>query len=242
MPLAGLLIERSGWQAPFLILAIMGSLSFLLLLWMLPKDPPHPDGRPSLFKNLKAVLTSTLALTGLSLGLLFYSANETINLVFGVWLEDSFGLEIALLGAVSLVIGLAELGGESLVALFTDRLGKPRAIAIGLAGNCLALIILILLGHKITGAVLSLFLFFLSFEFTIVSALPLMSELMPARRATLMSTNMAFISLGRALGAALATPLYVSLGIWANAILAIFFNVLGLVVLVKLTRGMGKRG
>ena len=51
--------------------------------------------------------------------------------IFGVWLEDSFDLQIAALGAASAVIGLSELGGEGLVAAFVDRLGKPRAIGLG---------------------------------------------------------------------------------------------------------------
>jgi predicted MFS family arabinose efflux permease len=54
---------------------------------------------------------------------------------FGVWLEDSFGLQIAALAGASAVIGLSELSGEGLVALLTDRIGKPRALVLGLSAN-----------------------------------------------------------------------------------------------------------
>ena len=57
------------------------------------------------------------------------AGNELVNLIFGVWLEDSFGLQIAALAGASAVIGFSELGGESLAALLTDRIGKPRALA-----------------------------------------------------------------------------------------------------------------
>jgi predicted MFS family arabinose efflux permease len=54
-------------------------------------------------------------------------------------------------------------------------------------------------------------LFYLTFEFTIVSSLPLMSEILPSARATLLAANMALISLGRAAGAWLA-PRFFGLG------------------------------
>ena len=65
-------------------------------------------------------LTFTPALLGLTMGLFTSASNEVVNLVFGVWLEDSFGLRIAALGAASAVIGLSELGGETLSVGFTD--------------------------------------------------------------------------------------------------------------------------
>ena len=127
--------------------------------------------------------------------------------IFGVWLEDSFDLQIAALGAASAVIGLSELGGEGLVAAFVDRLGKPRAIGLGLAANCLAALALLFLGRTQAGALVGLFFFYITFEFTLVSIIPLMTELLPSARATLMAFNMAALSLGRALGDLLAPRL-----------------------------------
>ena len=46
VPLMGLLIARSGWAAPFPILAGLGGLAFLALAWMLPRDRP-PDPCPA---------------------------------------------------------------------------------------------------------------------------------------------------------------------------------------------------
>ncbi len=84
------------------------------------------------------MLTNIPALAAISIALWASAANELVNLIFGVWLEDSFGLKIAALAGASAVIGLSELGGEGLVALTTDRLGKPRALVLGLTGNVLA--------------------------------------------------------------------------------------------------------
>lgn len=211
VPLMGLLIATYGWAAPFPLFALLGLLAIGLLGWLLPRDPPPADGRAGLLGNMGLVWASPAALAGLSMSLLISAANEVINLVFGVWLEDSFGLKITALGAVAIVIGLSELGGESLVGGLTDRLGKVRSLTIGLLLNSLAALTLAYLGLNTLGALVGLFFFYITFEFTLVSSIPLMSEILPNARATLMGMNIAAVSIGRALGALLAPPIY-SLG------------------------------
>ena len=176
------------------------------------------------------VLRFTPALAGLTVGIFSSAANEVINLVFGVWMESAFGLQIAALGAAAAVIGFAELGGESLVGVFVDRLGKPRAIALGLLANSCSALIFPLLGQTLPGAVLGLFLFYLSFEFTLVSAIPMMTEIVPTARATMMAINVSALSLGRALGAFVAPTLY-AWGMGTSAGAAIVFNLLALIAL-----------
>ena len=235
VPLMGFLIARAGWMAPFPLLALLGALTFVGIVLMLPKDgQPRGEGRP-LWMNFRAVLTYVPALAGLAVGLFASTANEVVNLIFGVWLEDSFSLKIAALGAASAIIGASELGGEGLVAAFVDRLGKPRAVAIGLIANCLAALSLPFIGRTEIGALAGLFLFYISFEFTLVSSIPLMTEVLPGARATLMSFNVAALSLGRALGAPLA-PLLYGFGFLAVAAGAVGFNAIALLALRKLQK------
>jgi predicted MFS family arabinose efflux permease len=235
VPLMGFLIARAGWMAPFPLLALLGALTFVGIVLMLPAEgKPHADRAP-LLANFRSVLTYVPALAGLAVGLFASTANEVVNLIFGVWLEDSFGLKIAALGAASAVIGLSELGGEGLVAAFVDRLGKPRAIAIGLIANSLAALSLPFLGRTEAGALVGLFFFYISFEFTLVSIIPLMTEILPGARATLMSFNVAALSLGRALGAPLA-PLLYGFGFLAVAAGAVGFNAIALLALRKLQK------
>jgi predicted MFS family arabinose efflux permease len=241
IPLMGILIARYGWQGPFPVLTLLGVVTLAGLAWVLPRDPGSVEGQPGMWRNLHAVLTSLPALTGLGMGFLMSAANEIVNLVFGVWMEDSFGLKIAALGAASAVIGLSELGGEGLTATLVDRLGKPRAVALGLAVNCLAALALPLVGRSLPGALAGLFFFYISFEFTIVSSIPMMSEIVPSARATMMSTSGAAFSLGRALGALLATPLYL-LGFWGSCLAAVAFNLMALVALNHLRKRLEKRG
>jgi len=243
IPLVGFLIARGGWMAPFPLFALLGSVSFLVLLWMLPRDPDPEPNRPNFWANLRRVLTFTPALLGLSVNITMSSANEVINLVFGVWMEDTFGLKIAALGLAAAVIGFSELGGETLSAGLTDRLGKTTAVAIGLILNSLAALLLPILGKTIPGALVGLFLFYIAFEFSIVSAIPLMTEILPEARATLMAANVASHSVGRALGALLAAALYTvgksypwMHGILANVMAALLFNLLALIALYYLRR------
>lgn len=96
---------------------------------------------------------------------------QMLYMTYGAWLEGAFLVQVVALGAVSAAFGLAELGGEGLVAVFTDRLGKRRAVAWGLALIALACLALPLLGRSLLGAVAGLFLSFLSLEFALVSGL-----------------------------------------------------------------------
>jgi predicted MFS family arabinose efflux permease len=233
VPLMGFLIARWGWISPFSLLTILGMVSLGMLIWMLPKDPEQQGEYPSLWQNYRSVFQYRPAVMGLSITFALSAGNEVINLIFGVWMEDAFGLQILALGAASAVIGFAELGGESLVGVLTDRLGKPRAVGIGLILNSLAALSVPVLGSTMIGALVALFLFYITFEFTLVSSIPLMTEIMPESRATLMAANVAGISLGRALGALVATPLY-AWGILASAVVTVVFNIFALQALRKL--------
>ena len=227
VPAMGFLIAHLNWSAPFGALGLLAALACLLLAWAARdshRPAPHADG---LFGNVRAIFTSAPALAGLAIGLFASMANEVVNLLFGVWLEDSFQLQIAALAGASAVIGLSELGGEGLVALFADRLGKVRATGIGLAANCLAASLLPLIGRTELGALAGLFLFYITFEFTLVTSIPLMSEIMPSARATTLSFNLAAHSLGRAGGALLAPVLYAS-GLSSATDAAVVINLLGL--------------
>lgn len=230
MPFIGFLIARFGWQAPFAVLAVLAVLGLLVLAWMLPGGQSLPGEQPRLWQNFRNVFTSPAALAGIGFGAAVSASNELVNLVFGVWLEDTFQVKIAALAVASVIIGLSELGGEGLVSLFTDRIGKRRAVLIGVITNSLAAACLLALGGSLAGALFGLFLIYLTFEFTIVSSIPLMTEILPKARATLMATFIAGLSLGRAAGAMLSAPLYQA-GRNQDAPGSILFIVLGAVLI-----------
>lgn len=238
VPLMGSLIARFGWNAPFPLLAGAGLVMFFIIWRMIPgTDHAHPMApRATSLKNVRAVLTNLPALAAISIALWATAANELVNLIFGVWLEDSFGLKIAALAGASAVIGLSELSGEGLVALTTDRLGKPRALTLGLIGNILASLLLPIVGRTEIGALVGLFLFYITFEYVLVSHISLMTEVMPNARATLLSFNVMGHSLGRVIGALVATFMYQQFGFLPVTLIAVVFNVFALIGLGELTQ------
>jgi len=231
IPAMGFLIARFGWASPFTVLTVLGFGMFATIWWMLPRqDANHVPARNP-WANFGTVLKNVPALAGISIALWASAGNELVSLIFGVWLEDSFGLQIAALAGASAVIGFSELGGEGLAATLTDRIGKPRAIILGLSANSVAAVLLPFIGRTEIGALIGLFLFYITFEYMLVSHIPMISELAPGARATTMAFNVSGHSIGRAIGAFLAPFIYKQFGFMFVALLAVVFNVIGLLAL-----------
>ncbi|MGH2607398.1 MAG: MFS transporter [Anaerolineales bacterium] len=235
IPVVGWLMARGGWSRPFPWIALSAIACGLLLSRLVPRDSPRPIHRPTLMAGLRAILVHPSALAGLAVGLLVSSANETVNIVFGAWMEQSFGLSVASIGVASAVIGISELGGEGLVAAIADPLGKRRAVMLGAGLSALACLALPLLGRTLPGALIGLFLFYITFEFTLVSSIPLMTELVPAARATLLSGNIAAHSGGRVLGALIGPPLFAG-GMLLIGVAAATLNLAALAALFFIVR------
>jgi predicted MFS family arabinose efflux permease len=237
VPLAGLVLGRSGWNAPYIWLTAIGVVMTVIIWAAIPTDKPVESEPLAIFKDIRTVLRSTPAVIAMAMGTAFIIGNELVNVVFGVWMGDSFGLQIAALGAASMVIGFSELGGEGLAALLADRLGKERLIGISFVLNGLWVVTLPWLGQSQAGAFVWLFMFYLTFEVGIVSTLPVMTEVVPQARATMMALFIAALSLGRALGDVFA-PLLYTRGFIVNAVVCLALDLVALVLLtrVKLPR------
>jgi predicted MFS family arabinose efflux permease len=93
-----------------------------------------------------------------------------------------------------------------------------------------------IVGTTEAGALIGLFLFYITFEYVMVSHIPLMTEIMPSARATMLSFNLTGHSLGRMIGALLATFIYQKFGFLPVTLLAILFNLFALLALAELTQ------
>lgn len=235
VPLAGWLIASQGWVAPFPALGLLGLLGAALIWALIPADPPPSDSRPTFTAGFRRVIVHVPAVSGLAVSLLVTVANELVNIVYGAWLEESFGLQVAALGAASAVIGLAELGGEGVSAVLSDRLGKRRLVGLAIGANVLVSLGMPWLGISLLGAFVSLFLFYLTFEIVIVATIPMMTEILPSARATVMAANVAALSVGRAFGA-LAGPPLLRLGLSTNTLAAAVLDLAALGTLILFVR------
>ena len=234
IPLAGLAIARGGWRAPFLPLAGLGLAALAVLAVLLPRDRPaagtkHQSG------NWGLVLRNPVVLGALIVTGLMGAANESLNVVYGAWMEQAFHLPVAALGLSTIVIGIAELAGEGLVIGLSDRLGKRRLIGVGLAASALAYFALPLLTARLELALAGVFMVFITFELTVVAMIPMMTEFVPEARSRLLSVSVAVHAASRMTGALLGAFLF-RLGFEWNGWVAAAFNLVALIILVLLVR------
>lgn len=209
VPASGLLIEQLGWRAPWAVLAVLG----LLGLWLIHTRLP-PAGRQAasskgttlvkdVFSTWRHLLRRRQVCILLLTSLLLTLANEIPFIVYGAWLETVFGLSLSALGMASILVGLAEAAAEIGTTVITDRLGKRRSVLTGLLALAASLLLLPWLSDLgLIAALIGIVLMLISFEFGIVSLIPLATELAPGARASLLSLNLTAFSLGRVLGTA----------------------------------------
>lgn len=201
IPLAGFAIQEQSWWAPFLWLAALGVLAGVALFRLLAKV----DGRSGAVTNLReswhVIRQQPVIWAAATYILLVTAANELILIVYGDWMETSFGLSITSLGLATAVIGGAEVTGEITTAIVVDRIGKrPFVITTGIV-TAVMYFLLPNVSVVLVGALISLFVLFLFFEMTVVGGIPIMTELVPWARGIVLSVILAAGGLGRAIGA-----------------------------------------
>ncbi|NCC95010.1 MAG: MFS transporter, partial [Opitutae bacterium] len=232
IPLVGLLLQEGGWSVALLSMAAAALICIAIVVKVFEPDQwPTPAAGRHLDLTWKP-LWARPAARGL-LGFAFFAsaANDTLFIVYGVWLESSFGMGLAALGFSTVVIGAAELCGEAMTAFTADRIGLKRSATVGLFLSMAAYATLPLWGAGLTGALVGLFLVFAAFEFTIVNCLSLATEIVPGRRATMMSGFYVVAGFGRVCGALIGVPLWQAGGIAAVGASATGLTLLALVCL-----------
>lgn len=240
IPLIGLLIEHLGWRAPFFVMGGLGLLGIAALSILIQKDGKKPVRNQTavgLWNAWRRLGQERAALGAICFAFFVSAANDNLFVVYGAWLEKSFSLRIVALGLVTSVIGVAELSGESLTAAISDWLGLKRAIAVGLVICGISYGVLPLLDQNLPLALCGLFFIFLTYEFTIVSALSLCTELLPGSRATMMSGFLAAAGTGRVVGALIGGPVWLTGGIQMTGLVSAAISSLGLLSLVWGLRG-----
>ena len=207
VPLCGFMISRFGWQSPWMLMAVL-VLPSLLLTLRLPGDsdstgavvPTRHWGAMISFAKTPRVLPAW------GMSFLIGFGHEQFIVVYGAWMEHTFGLGPLALGGLSVVIGFSDLAGEIGVTLLTDRLGKGRSLVTGIAAASVIYLAVPFLHGSLPMTLLALAFLFFAFEFAIVTNLVLLSELVPQRRNTLMASLYAAATLGYTVGA-LSGPL-----------------------------------
>jgi len=235
IPLLGIMMQWAGWVSAFWILCGLGVLCLIGIYRILPGDTHHGASTVSIatmFNNWRALVRNRPALGAIGFSFFISVANDNLFVVFGAWMESAFGLGLASLGFATAIIGVAELLGEGLTVILSDRIGLRRAAIIGATLTTAAYLLLVLMGQTLTMALTALFVLFLAFEFTVVTTLSLCTELHPSARATMMAGLYATGALGRVIGALTGGILWTLSG-WATVcVVSAAINALGVLLLV----------
>lgn len=199
VPLSGWLIARTSWRSPFALVAVLIVVGLVAVVVLMPGDRPAVRtrmARPPLTRPQVAVLVVIW---------LFSFAAGGLFVVYGAWLEADLGFDVTAIGLFTLVVVVSELAGEGAVTAFGDRVGLRRSVLGALLGSAVAYGLLGAVGGSLVGAVAVVVTWFVCYEVTIVSAIPLVTELGGAGRDRLMGLMVVVVSVARA-GAALVVP------------------------------------
>jgi len=212
-PVAGFLLDASSLQAVFLFLAIVLGLGALAVWFLVDSDrkPEQHLRRLRVINPLVAMRTVSAhppAVFALLFSLCLTVSHEIFFINYGLWMEDAFDLLLTALGAITIVIAVAEVIGEFIVIAVADRFGIKQTSMYGMLVAAVCFLIIPALSFSLPLAMLGIFVMFISIEAAIVASLPLFTEIMPKSRAIMMSANMGAHSLGRVSGAALGGLIY----------------------------------
>jgi predicted MFS family arabinose efflux permease len=234
IPVMGVVIDRLGWHAPFLVLGATGVVGLIGVAIVIPADRSGARGErtPGFWVLWRTLANSRPALGALGFAFFLSLANDTLFVVYGAWLEGAFGLGIVALGASTSVIGVAELIGEIITVWLADRFGLKRMVLLGAFLTAVCNALLPFFGISLPVALSGLFLLFICYEFSFVSGMSLSTELLPGARATMMSGLFAAAGTGRFIGAWSGGYIWTTGGIHATATAAVIASLAGMAVLV----------
>ncbi len=241
VPLIGFIIGRFGWLSPFPVMGILGIISVVFLLWIVPPGKKALKEQKEKVQNgMLQVVSSPTAIAGVLMILFFCAAHEVVNLVFGVWMEDTYGLSINALGVASTVIGIAEILSVIAVSWLITKMGSKRTVGIGLIFSALTALSIPIIGKfGLWGAEVGLFLFNLAFQIPFISYAPLLTEVLPLARASLLGATLAAVGVGRMMGSLVAPFLY-NQGFIYNAVLSMLLFLIALFTLTKIKASQTK--
>ena len=209
-PILAFLIDRYGWRAAYVALALLNGLAAV-------RSMPAPQvagvtKRTSLFGGLPPSAWPPLIASAAVAG-----AGMSIFVVMGAWLSDGYGLSVAGLGAIATGIGAAELASSSAVAVVADRIGIRRSVGIGGLLLGLGLVVIALSSDSVIIAIIGLIVLVIGFEYGFVSSLSLMSEAAPQARGTAIAVGNAIATITRASLIVISGQCYERFGILGSA-------------------------
>ena len=161
---------------------------------------------------------------------------QNLFVTFGAWLEEEFQFGAARLAVAGFSLGLVELVASVSSSRQTDKWGKERSIALGALLVIPGGIFLCLGSNNLIIGLIGVFIYFLGFEFSVVSLLSLATSLVPNSPGTGLGWVLGAGTLGRAVMAIIATHLFESFGVQGPALMGASFGLLGALTITSYRR------
>jgi MFS transporter, DHA1 family, inner membrane transport protein len=202
-PLCAILIKRFTWVSPFAVIGVVLAVCVVLIRVRMDQHTQMRNLEAAAHAAGDGESVSRIGIITAVLGSIFLTFGAIVAFSsFGPWLEDRHQLETGGLGAVAFGLGAMELLGSGGTALFSDRIGQRRAVAIGSVLMALGSVILMTGGQnsKVV-AVIGILVLFGGFEFAYVSLLSVVSEVGGRHRGTVVAVDHSLVTVTRAIGA-----------------------------------------
>ena len=207
LPVAGLLITGVAWWAPFGVLGL-AALLFSRRIRLHKPETGDEHGTPRRKPNMSPSAVAALATHGA-----MTASAQCLFLGHGLWLEDTYGLDTSEVGLAVVAVGAVEVVATTGSSRLTDRVGKRRSMLGGTAIMTGAMVALAVFSAPPLGlGLVFLVMAFLGFEYAIVSAIPLVSELDPGARAAMVGRSVSLSTVVRAVVTLAGTAIYVNYG------------------------------
>lgn len=215
----GLVTAATNWRFGY----GLGAAAVLCMAGVISKRIP-PDSGPHTRAGRTArepVVVREVAVLMVAMFCLM-SSSQVLFVTLGSWLDDSFDFTPAMLSAVAFGLGFGELISSITSARRTDSWGKERSAAAGAALMIPAGLGLAVWHDHLAIGLPLLIVAIASFEFGVVSAIPLGTAVIPGSPARGMALMFAAGTLGRAVASIPATSLYEHRGFaWPAAMSAL---------------------
>ncbi|MGZ0176354.1 MAG: MFS transporter [Acidimicrobiales bacterium] len=226
-PSIAVLINLFGWRAPFFVLAVLLAIMAFVVGTDTDTSVPLDDATAAVVRQpltpdawILIGASAAIAMTGL-----------TTIVIAGTWLNEALGVSTGGIGLVAMAFGAAEFTASSSSAAIADRAGPIQSTRIALALAVVGLLVMTQAGSSLLIGAVGLLVFFLGFEFSIVTSFSIVSEAMPQARGRALAANSALGTAARGIGIVMSGLLYQAYGIKGPVAISVSAAVVALALL-----------
>lgn len=213
VPVSGVLADVTSWRVAIGALAVLGFVACAATATLLPSSRRSGITAGS-WKLYRLVAGHRPAMTLLLAGLLGAIPWITWAAYLVVFIQETFGVSQAVASLTTLTTGIGTLAGSQLGGRLGDRIGHRRVLGIVLATSCGLILLLTLLPIGLVVTALLNVVFTGLIGARNVTHTAMLTEQLPAARATMMSVWASLTAAANLLGATIGGLLIDAAGFW----------------------------